>query len=132
MKQQIWSVYLKYLTQFAGPSLVGYTAPEAQAMPASDSYGNPILDGNGNPVIVSPEQTMLDALQAFASGTAAVFPCGAQVTPINMSGDGSAFLQAIDLFDRQIAKAILGQTWPPKRASIRRGPRRKRIKMCST
>jgi hypothetical protein len=99
LKMQVWAEYLKYLTQFAGPSLIGYTAQNAQ------TYVDPVSGQTQN-----PEQVMLATLVQFRNGTAAVFPFGAKVEPLKMEGDGKAFLEAIDLFDRQITKAILYQT----------------------
>ncbi len=106
LKRQTWGEYAKYLSQFAGPSLVGTTAQGAQPTPPTDALGNIIP---GAPLI-SPEQAMLNALLAFKNGTAVAFPFGSAVTPINMQGEGVAFKSAIELFDQQIAKGILCQT----------------------
>lgn len=106
LKMQIWGEYAKYLVKFAGPSLIGYTAPGSQPVPPTDSLGNAIP---GMPLIM-PEQAMLNALLNFTNGTAVVFPSGARVEPVNMQGDGSAYRNAIALFDQQITKGILCQT----------------------
>lgn len=106
LKRQTWGEYAKYLSQFAGPSLVGTTAQGAQPVPPTDALGNIIP---GAPLI-TPEQAMLNALLAFKNGTAVAFPFGSVVTPINMQGEGVAFKSAIELFDQQIAKGILCQT----------------------
>jgi hypothetical protein len=55
LKIQVWGEYAKYLAQFAGPSLIGYTAPGQVAVPPMDALGNPIP---GAPLI-TPEQAML-------------------------------------------------------------------------
>ena len=109
-KQQLKREYLKYLTQFATPSLIGYTAPEAQQYQMTDSTGALLFDTYGNPVMQTPEQDMLAALEKFANGVATVFPYGANVEPIQMSGDGAAYLNAFDFFNREITKAVLHQT----------------------
>lgn len=96
-KQQIIPEYLRYLSQFAGPSLIGYVGPEATPQP----------DGQGG--VITAEQVMLGALQALRNGTAAAFPNGASVDPLVMQGDGAAFLRAIDHCDQQITKAVLTQ-----------------------
>lgn len=106
LKQQAWGEFAKYLVKFATPSLVGYTAPMAQMMPPTDHLGNPIP---GVPWI-SPEQSMLNALLSFTNGSAVVFPNGSNVQPLNMGGDGSVYRNAIDMFDKQIAKGIMCQT----------------------
>lgn len=109
-KQQIKKEFLKYLTQFATPSLIGYTAEGAEPYQLTNSDGSPRVDSYGNPVIQTPEMDMLTALQSFANGVATVFPFGAKVQPIEMQGAGEAFLNAFDFLDRQIAKAVLHQT----------------------
>lgn len=79
----------KYLAQFASPSLVG-TAPQG----SSDEY----------------IQDMRDSLMAFKNSSAIVVAFGSTVTALEVTGNGMAFRNAIDGFDRQIAKAILLQT----------------------
>jgi hypothetical protein len=106
LKLQTWGEYAKYLVKFAGPALVGYTAPNAQSVPPTDSLGNPIP---GAPLI-TPEQAMLAALLNFAQGQAVVFTAGSKVEPLTMSGDGSAYRGAIDMFNKEITKGILCQT----------------------
>lgn len=106
LKKHTIAEYARYLVKFAGPSLIGYTAQNAQPVPAQDALGNVIP---GQP-LVSPEQMMLSTLLSFSQGTAAVFPFGAKVDPLMMSGDGGAYLKAVTLFDQQITKAILCQT----------------------
>lgn len=103
LKMQVWPEYLRYLTQFAGPSLVGITAPDAQNVP-DDTPGAP--EG----AEISPEEVLLKMLQTFKNGTALALTNGAEVHPIYMQGDGQAFLHALDQFDKQITKAILTQT----------------------
>lgn len=98
-KQQIIPEYLKYLSQFAGPSLIGYVGPDAVPQPDPNNPGN----------VITAEQTMLVALQGLHNGTAAAFPNGAKVDPLIMQGDGLAFLKAIDHCDQQITKAVLTQ-----------------------
>jgi len=111
-KQQALREHLRYLTQFASPSLVGFTAPDAPAYAPTDSLGNPTgpVDANGFPLVVSPEQLMQQSLANFRNGTAAAFVSGSVVQVIANQGDGQAFLAAFDLYDRYITKAILSQT----------------------
>lgn len=109
-KQQALQEYQKYLSQFASPSLVGTTPEGAQPVPQTDSNGNLILDGNGIPYQTTPEQIMTDALLNFQNGTVVTLPYGSTVTPLQMSGAGEPFLQAIEYADKQIDQAITGQT----------------------
>lgn len=98
-KQQIIPEYLKYLAQFAGPSIVGFTAENAQDVP----------DPADPAQRITPQQIMLAALQDLHNGTAAAFPYGAQIKEIAMQGEGAAFLRAIAHCDQQITKAVLTQ-----------------------
>ena len=98
-KQQIIPEYLKYLAQFAGPSLVGITAPEAQPQPDPANPG----------AMISPVQAMLNALEQFRNMTAIAIPGGSQVVPINMQGDGMAFRLGMGDCNQEITKAILTQ-----------------------
>lgn len=109
-KTQLKREYLKYLSQFATPSLIGYTAENAQPYYLTNPDGSYQLDGNGNPLVQTPEAAMLAALQAFANGTATAFPFGAKVQPLQTSGNGEAFQNAFGWYDQQITKAILHQT----------------------
>lgn len=99
-KQQIIPEYLKYISQFAGPSLIGYVAPNATPQPDPNNPSAPP---------VTAEQVMLAAMLSMKSGTAIALPNGAQVDPLLMQGDGAAFLRAIDHCDQQITKAVLTQ-----------------------
>jgi hypothetical protein len=98
-KQQIIPEYLKYLSQFAGPSLVGIAAPETQ----------PIVDPSDPTKTISSTEHMLAALEQFRNMTAIAIPNGADVKPIVMQGDGAAFRLALGQEDQQITKAVLTQ-----------------------
>jgi hypothetical protein len=103
VKQQVKVSYLKYLAQFASPSLIGYT-PEG----AEDQV---TMDGDGNVTItLTPEQAMAASLATFQNGTVVVFPCGAKVDPLEIQGDGAAFMAAFQFENNEMAGAILGQT----------------------
>jgi hypothetical protein len=97
-KQQILPEYLRYISQFAGPSIWATVSENAVPVP------NPSGEGQ-----VTAEQVLLGALQAFRSGTAGAFPHGTELHTIMMTGEGSAFLKAIDHCDQQITKAVLTQ-----------------------
>lgn len=104
-KIQVRQEYLKYLSQFAGGSLIGTTPEGAEASPLVDSNGNPI-PGTSQ----SPEQQMVAALTQWRNGSAIAFPYGSKVDAFPSEGEGRAFLGALDDCDRQISKAILTQT----------------------
>lgn len=110
MKMELWGEFLKWLSQFASPSIIGFTAPGAQMVPKTDSEGNPVLDGNGNPTLLSPEEIMANALADMKNSTAASFPFQSQVTPIEMRGQGAPFINAFKFLDGQITQAIQHQS----------------------
>jgi hypothetical protein len=93
--------YWKYLDRFAVPSLFGTTAEDAGDVEETDDEGN--LTG----ATISAQQAMLNAIVRLQNGTAVVGAYGSTLTPLNPSGDGSAFGVAFDFFDRQIATGIL-------------------------
>lgn len=104
LKRQTWPEYLKYLAQFAAPSVVGFTAPDEEYTTDVDDQGIPI-DG----ATITSEQAMLNALMRLKGGSAAVFKNGAEVQPLQMMGDGKAFRDAIELFNTEMTIAILHQ-----------------------
>lgn len=105
-KRQVLIEYVKYLSQFAGPSLIGKTPPDADDLPATDALGNP--DPNGTPI--KAEAALAKTLAAFRNAVAIALPFGTEVTPIQSSGEGRAFLNALQHCDQQIVISILTQT----------------------
>lgn len=110
LKQQTWGEYLKYLTQFASPIPWAIAGPDALPQQATDPAGNPLFDTGGSPVMLSPTQQALQAIVQIRNGSGVALPNGASFGVVDMQGEGAVFLSAIDLYDRQIAKAITGQT----------------------
>jgi hypothetical protein len=108
-KQQVIAEYLAWLSKFATPSLVGETAPNAQPQVMLNADLSPVLDVNGNPVMRTPEQVLSDALAEFANGSAIAVPNGSKITPIEVGSDGSAFANALNWCDGQIARGITYQ-----------------------
>lgn len=98
-KMQLWPEYLKYLTQFASPIPVGTTAPNA--IPTFDPTSG---------VMLTPEQAQLAALQGIRNGAAISQPAGSVVTLHYSPGGGEAFINAMDMYDRQMTVSILCQT----------------------
>ena len=111
MKTTAWPEYLKFLSLYAIPILVGKTAESDMTMPAATyADGTPMLDGNGNVIYLTPQQAFLAQIVGLRNATGIVIPSGADLDTLETKGDGKAFLDANDLFDRQIEKAITGQT----------------------
>jgi hypothetical protein len=107
LKTQIWPAYLRFLIQFATPSLVGYTPEGAEDVQSVDSDGNLLYSSDGSPLSIPAEEDMLNTLLGFQNGTVAVLKGGSKLDLVQSVGHGEAFSAAVDLFDRQIAMAIL-------------------------
>jgi hypothetical protein len=110
-KRQALVEYVKYLAQFAGPSLWA-TLPEQPAVsgPPLDYLGNVLTDSNGDPqASTSALDSLLTNLQTFRNGTAAAFSYGTELHTIEMQGEGAAFLRAIGECNISMVKAILTQ-----------------------
>lgn len=99
IKMQMIPEWLKYLSQFASPSVIGFTAPDATSRDEDDE------DDQG-----TPEEQMALTLEGWANGQAAAFPHGAQVEIVEVEGTGGdVFGGAFDRCDGQITLAILYQ-----------------------
>lgn len=98
IKQQIWPEYLKYLVQFAVPSLVGTTS--------ADATGRANDDGTYSEATA----VLMEQLLAFRNASGIALPNGYTVEALWSSGDGAAFLQAFTMLDQHISKAITLQT----------------------
>lgn len=107
LKQQTWPQYLKFLSMFGTPSLVAILSAEAGDVELIDSTGTPVLDSDGNATTLSAEEAVLQKLIAFENGTAIVLPNGTTLDKIQSTGDGGAYVKAIDLYDRQMIRAVL-------------------------
>jgi len=112
-KTQMWPEYLKYLAQFAGPSLValldenGSVGGDYLRDPVTKQ---PVLDILGNPIPVSHASTIFTALQQVRNGALAVLPGVKSLQLIQSTGNGEAFRNAFQSFDQQISIAITGQS----------------------
>jgi phage gp29-like protein len=103
-KRQVLPEYLKYLSQFAGPSVWGTPPEGSQAQPATDGLGNVT-----NEAVQTPEQALLEALLTWRNGTALAVPYGTEVHPVEMKGNGLAFINAGRECNAEIVTAILTQ-----------------------
>lgn len=111
LKQQTLAELMKFIAQAAGERLIGTTGEGAKAMPLYNPDGTMQTDSTtGLPLQIQPEQAMLTALIQLRSGGAAAFPYGSTVTALASSTEGQAMFNSLDYFDRQMSKALLGQT----------------------
>jgi hypothetical protein len=107
LKQQTWPQYLKYLAQFGTPSIAGKLPENAGSVELVDSAGNPVTDIDGNPLTKSAATVMLEQLINFANGTAIVLDHGAEIDLIQSEGDGSAYTNAVNLYDKQMVMSVI-------------------------
>jgi hypothetical protein len=110
-KRQALVEYVKYLAQFAGPSLWATLPPDTEAPgPPLDFLGNIQTDSSGNPLPPrSRLEDLLAQLVSFRNGTAGAFANGTEIHALQMQGEGAAFLRAIAECNTSIVKAILTQ-----------------------
>lgn len=103
-KVQMWAEWLRSLTQFGSPSLVGTCGENSQ----SEFVDN----GDGTTTEVTPVQKLFAQLLAFRNGSVIALPPGGDVKPLQSTGQGtsvSPFTGAIGFFDKAIETAITGQ-----------------------
>lgn len=101
-KRQIMPEFLKFLAQFAGPSIYAI-APEGAEVPRADD------DDDDTEPAQTVEERLVETIINFRNGTAMALPFGTLVELIQSEGDGLAFLNAITSSDQAITKAILVQ-----------------------
>lgn len=108
LKTKAFPAYEKFLVQFATPIFVGYTPENStDEVEQRDANGNLILNADGTTETITPEEDMLETLLGLQGGTVAVLKGGSKLDALRSQGEGDAFSKAVDLFDRQIAMAIL-------------------------
>lgn len=103
-KMQVYPEFLKYLAQFASPSIY--------AVASEDATRNNILvtQDDGTKLLRPAVEVLNEALLAFQNGTAMSFPYGTMLKALEMSGSGEAFHAAFTHCDQQISLAVLHQT----------------------
>ena len=113
VRQQAWPAYLKWLVQWATPSLIG-TTPEGVGgtVPVMDPTGTfPLTHPDGSMVTESPEAAMLRAMLGFqGGGSAMAIAGGSKMDKIQSTGEGQAFTEGFDMLRREIVLAILRVT----------------------
>jgi hypothetical protein len=98
-KMQTWQEFLKYLAQFATPSIVGTVAEKAQT-------GTDLYTGASIGAVAALEQR----LSQFQNSSVFAGPYGTIIQLLYSTGEGKAFLNAFSLFNQEITKAITTQT----------------------
>lgn len=98
-KMQTWQEFLKYLAQFATPSIVATLAEKT-------TTGKDLYTGQE----VGPYVSLQQRLELFQNSSVLVLPTGTLFELAASTGEGRAFLNAFALYDQQISKAITTQT----------------------
>jgi hypothetical protein len=98
-KRQTIPEYMKYLAQFAGPSIVASLSKEVEPQSQVNEDGDP----------TTPAEALLATLLAFRNASVAVVPPETEVEFVQSTGDGQAFRAAITDCNMEITKAILNQ-----------------------
>jgi hypothetical protein len=103
-KAQLQRSYLAFLATFAQPSIAIFTDPEAEPPEEFDpATGAPLPQR-------SAEQIALEQAKNIQNGSCAAFPGGARLQVVETHNDGTPFQMAMDLYNREITKTIIGQT----------------------
>ncbi len=110
LKQMSFPDYLKYLATFAVPSLIGITGESATEEPVLDAYGQPVYNEDDTPYVETPQQAMLRTLVQLRNSSAAAFPYGSSVEPLEVKEGSAPYESFIDARNREISVAITGQT----------------------
>lgn len=111
LRQQSWPAYLRWITQWATPSIIGYTPENAPSqVPIMNASNQPTYDGQGTMLTESPEDAMLRALLRFQAGSAIALVGGSKLDKIQSEGTGQAFHDGLDMLRREIVLAILRVT----------------------
>lgn len=106
-KRQLDPEHLKFVVQFASPTLHGKVDPAAKPYKERDPLtGLPLPNGR----MVYPEQVLADALAGVHNSSYIVTTGNDAVDPIAVTSDGNVFLLAYNHKDRAITKAVLYQT----------------------
>lgn len=101
---QIWPEFLKYLAQFASPSIYAVASEQAT------TSGIVVELPDGSQQIRPAVEVLNEALLAFRNGTALSVPYGTLLKALEVVGNGEAFHKAFTFTDEQITIAILHQT----------------------
>jgi hypothetical protein len=105
-KKQLDPEHLKFVVQFASPTLHGQVDPAAKPYRERDPNGQVIPNGK----LIYPEEKLAGELQKVHNASYIVTTANDQITPITVQSEGNVFLLAYSLKDHAITKAVLYQT----------------------
>jgi hypothetical protein len=104
LKIRTWPEKLKGDVQFGTPTLLGEVAENAMDPEPDEVAG--LVNADGTPVSTA-EDLLAYVLTQVANGTAAAVPNGTKVQVIESQKDGASINASIELYNREIAMAIL-------------------------
>ena len=110
LKTLTYPEYLRFLIQYALASLIAKLPEKAKDEPLRDATGQVTLNPNGSPKLVSASDALAARLNQFRNGTYLIVPHDTEIDPLEVKGEGKAFLSAFTLFGQEITRAILFQT----------------------
>ena len=106
-KEHGYAIWGKFIAKHADPSIIGTVSENAVSVP--DPSGAQLPGGLG-PVMITPVQAMQRILAGFQNGTYLALPYGSTVDALDVANSGEAISLFMDWCNKEIAKAILGQT----------------------
>jgi len=113
-KQELIGDYLRHMGMFGSPSVHGIAAEGAVATQAQDATGTLLWidngDGTRSPLMLTPEDMLLAALEQVRNGGVVATTFGSEIRYLTTSGEGAAFLAALDYFDKMVTFTMLQQT----------------------
>lgn len=107
LKQQSWNHYLKYLMQFATPSILALLYDDAKDQHLLDDEGHFVTDHNGERITLSAEEMVTRKLTKFANSSVMALRQVKQCEIVQAQGAGEPYLNAITLYNNEMAQAIV-------------------------
>jgi hypothetical protein len=104
LKQRTWPEKLKGDVQFGTPSVAAIMPEEMEDPEPDENAGKTLPDGTP---VSTAEDLLLWNLVQLANGSAAAFPFGTTINVVESSRDGASLNASIELYNREIAAAIL-------------------------
>jgi hypothetical protein len=108
-KQQTRAQWKEFRRTSAIPKKVGTTAPNAPPVALKNADGTPMIE-NGVQKTVSPQKSLLNALEGFVNNSAVVVPNGSTVGQLEVRGKGEQFVYAIKFNNSAMRKVVLGDS----------------------
>ena len=106
-KMRMYPELIRFIVQFGGPALVGYTPEEK---PGAGGSGPLTQRKSGTQDAgLTPEDVMFRALELFQAGSIVVLRGGSKLDLIQSQGEGRAHMAAIDMVNREMVQGILLQ-----------------------